>query len=633
MAWNVQAKAWYWYGAKHRVGVWGEIPSEEAIDIIITELEIHTKHATHGFVMGTLNLLKAKLRVNEWEVVPGLICLEDCVIDIHTLETREYAPGYRFLSRLPFKWSDREIGCEPITQWLLETCGNRADWVEVIRAGMNATLTERGGELQRYMELIGAGGTGKGTILRLVQGLLGKENYAVTTLDQLEQNRFETAMFYGKKGVFITDAERFSGKVNVLKALTGQDELRIEKKGVQQTGNFVFPGVVWVAANEAIQSTDYTNALPRRRVSMSFERVTPPDQRRDLMEEFRLYLPGLLFWVLSMGSQDVASYLRDTGRAVPSLGVFGFEILIETNPLANWADGCLYHDPMLETKIGDASGDPASTLYANYCQWASANGQGTMTTQRFSSNLVNLLKSQLGINAVKRKTNKGRFITCIGIRQPGHSFPLLISGAGDDLVTTAVTTQTLAGDGIEQNDGPNADNSLFLSSHGYAGQRTEHKSPGDVSSSPSPASVSGRHPQREEPLSEPLPTVTREPETALPGKSENTEPLAGDDTQTITQQIMRHWDNPMQLGTLILALADSEALRRETRHYTPEQLQHIKDAANSAWRIRVEAPADYNGELFYVWEFGKPGEVRVGTKIKPTMRVRRANLRPWLGQL
>lgn len=631
MAWNVQAKAWYWYGAKKRAGVWGEIPPEEASDVIITELETQTRHATYAFIMGVLNLLKAKLRVNEWEVTPGLICLEDCVIDIHTLETREHAPGYRFLSRLPFKWSDREIGCEPIKQWLLETCGNRADWVEVIRAGMNATLTERGGELQRYMELIGAGGTGKGTILRLVQGLLGKENYAVTTLDQLEQNRFETAMFYGKKGVFITDAERFSGKVNVLKALTGQDELRIEKKGVQQTGNFVFPGVVWVAANEAIQSTDYTNALPRRRVSMSFERVTSPDQRRDLMEEFRLYLPGLLFWILSMDSRDVALYLRDTARHVPSLGAFGFEILMETNPLANWADQYLYSDPTIETKIGDAAGNPDSTLYANYSQWASANGQNTMTTQRFSSNLLNLLKSQLGINAVKRKTNKGRFITCIGIRQPGHNFPLLISGAGDDLVTTQVTTESLGSDDTQQSDDPNADSSISLSSHCDAGQRTENKSPADISLSPSPASVSGRHLQREEPLSEPFPTVTREPETTLSSKSENAQALAGDDTQTITQQIMRHWDNPTLLGNLILRLADSETLRQETRHYTPEQLQHIKNAANSTWKLGIDVAADYNGELVYIWECGQSKEVRIGTKTKPTLCVKRANLRPWLG--
>ena len=63
---------------------------------------------------------------------------------------------------------------------------------------MKATVTERG-DLQRYMELIGYGGSGKGTILRLLTQLVGKNNIAVTDLKQLEKNRFETASFYGKK--------------------------------------------------------------------------------------------------------------------------------------------------------------------------------------------------------------------------------------------------------------------------------------------------------------------------------------------------------------------------------------------------------------------------------------------------
>ena len=428
LAWNVQAKAWYWYGAEGKTGVWGEIPAEEALDIVLMELEEAKREVSASFVNGVLTILKAKLRVNRWQVIEGLLCLEDCVVDIHTLKTQEHQPGFRFLSGLPFKWSDREVGCQPITDWLLSTCNHNPQWVEVIRAAMNATITETAGELQRYVELIGAGGTGKGTILRLIQCLLGEDNYAITNLKQLEQNRFEMAMFYGKKAIFITDSERYAGDVSVLKAITGNDYLRIEKKGVQQTGSFKFPGMVWVAANEAIQSCDYTNALFRRRLSMSFEQFIPPHLRRDLMPEFQPYLPGLLFWVLSMPKSDVADYVRNTASRVPSLGTFSTEVLLETNPLANWADQCLYYDPTIKTKIGDAAGNPSHCLYANYAQWASANGQGTMTTQRFSSILLNLLKTQLSIDSSKQRTKAGRFITKIGIRQPGHNFPLMISG-------------------------------------------------------------------------------------------------------------------------------------------------------------------------------------------------------------
>ena len=433
MAWNVAAKAWYLYESKNKTGVWGEIPNEEAISIVITELKLlNVCDYTYRFVNSVLCLLKAELRINEWEVIKKLVCLEDCVVNTETLEASEHQPGYRFLSKLPYKWSDRALGCDPIKQWLLSACGDRPEWVEVIRACINATITERGGELQRFIELVGAGSSGKGTLLRIVQQLLGKGNYEVTSLREMEQNRFESAKFYGKKAIFITDSDKYACGVSKLKALTGDDEIPIEKKNVQQTGSFRFPGVVWIATNEPIQSSDYTNGLARRRLSLSFNKAVPVEERRDLIKEFEPYFPGLLFWALSMDLAEVADLVSNTSKRVASIGHFIAEVLLETNPLANWADQNLYYDPATETKIGDATGDVNYCLYANYSQWASANGCGTMTTQRFSSNLLNLLKTQLGIDAVKRRTQRGRFITCIGIRQPGHNFPLLISDKSND---------------------------------------------------------------------------------------------------------------------------------------------------------------------------------------------------------
>ncbi|PAX58354.1 hypothetical protein CK510_07900 [Brunnivagina elsteri CCALA 953] len=655
-------------------GVWSEISHELAFDMVVRELQLENHEVTAYFVNGVLTILKARLHVDYWDVIPGWVCLEDCIVNIRTLKTREHHPGYRFLSRLPFKWSDREVGCEPIKQWLLETCGNNSEWLEVIRAAMNATITERGGELQRYTELIGAGGTGKGTILRLVQMLLGKDNYAVTTLKEVEQNRFESAKFYGKKAIFITDSERYAGDVSRLKALTGNDEIPIEKKGVQQTGSYKFLGLVWVAANEAMQSSDYTNGLSRRRLSMSFERVISPHQRRDMMDEFRPYLPGLLFWVLSMEASEVADYVRNTTNRVPSLGAFSTEVLLETNPLANWADQCLYYDPNMETKVGDATGDASYCLYANYAQWASANGQGTMTTQRFSSNLINLLKTQLGIDASKRRTNKGRFITCVGIRAPGHNFPLLISGESnqptqstvgsslaqrqeaapqwssppgvtssppgcDDLVTTRVTTE-MTTESIGSYDSQQSDD-LFNSSKGHQSttnttcfdnkEEIEAGTSCHFDSTPSPVADSGRHegdmvsPQNQSQV------VTNQPENAIANNTQNPETITNEETQSISQQIFANWNNMLVLGQLILAIADTEILFEAVRNLTNDQIKHIKDAAKQAWKPGCSSYGEYCGEKVELMEFGNNRNWKVRSANGSLMPAARGNVRPWLG--
>lgn len=448
LAWNVAAKAWYQY-QKKVPGVWSETPVESVNMLVIDELNARNADYSYNFVTGVVSLLKSHLRIEEWEVIPGKVCLQDCVIDIHTLETSEHQPGYRFLSRIPFKWADRKTGCEPIKEWLLSTCGDRADWVEVIRAAMNATITERGAELQRYMELVGIGGSGKGTILRLIQSLLGKENYAVTTLKHLEGGQFETATFFGKKAIFVTDAEKYEKEVVVLKALTGGDPIRREIKHIQMAGSFIFTGVAWVAANAAIQSSDYSNAMYRRRLPMQFDRYVAPSDRRDLTEEFKPYLPGLLAWVLTMPPEEVAEYVRNTSKKVPSLGGISIDILLETNPLAEWADCSLYYQSGLNVKVGNLKNNVQDCLYANYAEWAIDNGRKPLAVRTFTNTLLTLFKGQ-GMNVEKKVTNKGAHISNVGIVQPGHNFPLLFSrseeseGKGEESVRDRVRDETLA---------------------------------------------------------------------------------------------------------------------------------------------------------------------------------------------
>ena len=127
-----------------------------------------------------------------------------------------------------------------------------------------------------------------------------------------------------------------------LKKLPGKTNSGTRKKEFNKRPGFKFDGIVWVAANEAMQSKDYTSGLRRRRLSMPFNRVTPPHLRRDLEKEFKPFLPGLLAWVLEMPNNEVEEYVRNTDKKVKSLAEsYNSEILLETNPVAQWADACL----------------------------------------------------------------------------------------------------------------------------------------------------------------------------------------------------------------------------------------------------------------------------------------------------
>ncbi|MBA2748906.1 MAG: hypothetical protein H0U45_09250, partial [Tatlockia sp.] len=430
LAWNTQLKLWYHYSAKIS-GVWSEIPDESVNAIVIAALESRADIAgqySFPFVSHTVSLMKAYLQVHEWHETPGLIPLEDGVLEVASNELLPHAPGHRLLWCLPYSWSGRAIGCQPVIDWMLEAMKGHSDRVNVIRAYLKAVVTGRT-DLQRYLELIGCGGSGKGTLTTgIAMALVGAENTAVTTLRQLQENRFETAGIFGKRLVLITDSERYGGEVSVLKAITGGDPIRYERKNVQQCKAFMPTCMVIVAANEPVISSDYTSGLERRRLTLPFTHQVKPEERRDLQKEFKPYLPGLLAWVLAMPDEQVNELLLNTANAVRSLASSKAESLIETNPMAEWLDACIVTDPAAKTYVGVAKRDKSTGstnthlftdkwLYASYCEYSAATGSKAVSVRRFSTLLHDLCVSQLKLDGInKGRDNKGAYFEGLAIR-------------------------------------------------------------------------------------------------------------------------------------------------------------------------------------------------------------------------
>jgi putative DNA primase/helicase len=433
MAWNSLIKAWYQY--QEESGIWEEITPETVRRLVSAHIESSIGPAfSANYVTGIMSQLKALLQVTQWDEQPGLIPLQDGVLEIATMKLLPHAPGYRLLWQLPYKWADRTIGCVPIHAWMMEATRGNHQVIQVLRAYLKAVVTGRT-DLQRYLELIGAGGTGKGTYSRLAMALVGHNNTTVTTLEQLEKNRFETAAIHGKRLLLITDSERYGGEVSTLKAITGGDPVRYEKKNVQQTKPFIPTCMVIVSANEPIQSSDYTSGLERRRLTIPFMHQVEANQRRDLDAEFKPYLPGLLDWVLAMPDQDVAQLIRNTSESVFALKNWKIETLLDTNPLADWFDNCLVLAAGEKTYVGDSRRRPDSYLYASYCDYMAGNGNKAVSGKRFSNLLQDLAVNQLKFKTLKKARDRyGSYFPDIAIRAGKYAaLPRPITGELDDI--------------------------------------------------------------------------------------------------------------------------------------------------------------------------------------------------------
>lgn len=428
LAWSAESDTFYRYESQMK-GVWSQEPEVFVCGAIQAELDSRGAPGLYsaGYISSIYQLMCYKLAVRQWDEQPGLLPLQNGVLELATGQLLSHSPGYRLTCQLPYDY-DPAATCEPIQDWLLETQDGDLQRMQLLRAYLKAIVTGRT-DLQRFVELVGPGGTGKSTYSRLAIALVGLQNTFITELKQLEANRFEVSGILGKRLVLIADSERSAGNVTVLKSLTGQDPLRYEQKYRQAQNGFIPNALVIVAANEPIASADYTSGLERRRLTIPFLKTVAPDHRRDLLSvtnfgmagEFVPYLPGLLNWVLALPDAEMVHLVRNTAESVPTLAQWRAESLIGSNPLADWLDNCCVFDPEAKTYVGSAQkvrfteGEPGNTssweeyrchntwLYASYRMFCDRVGSRAVSSRRFSELLQNLCQVQLKHPEIQRE--------------------------------------------------------------------------------------------------------------------------------------------------------------------------------------------------------------------------------------
>ena len=406
-------------------------------DLFVTERGIQTPGGfTSHLIADVTNLTKAYLCHSYWDDDSDRLAFRNGVLEVSTGEFLEHDKENYITWGLDFEY-DPSADPGPIIDWLNRTQYGDHERVQVLRAWLRACLLAQGHELQRFLEVIGPGGRGKSTFANLCCAMVGSGNYASTTLNQLEQSRFEVASIKGKRLTLINDSERYGGSAQIFKALTGGDNLRFEEKNKNVGEPFVYTGMVMVGANEPIQTTDNTSGLSRRRLTLEFNRPLY-DKSSEAKEMIKLdqgivkglwknYLPGLVNWVLQMSEQEMREYLLDTYEKVPSLKRVRNEILLNSNNLVEWLQSEIVLDDKAVTAVGkkipaakDAQERYCNSkyhLYASYCSYCEDTGSKPVGQKRFIALVMDCCKNQLQLEGVRSFSKGGRpFVKGLAIR-------------------------------------------------------------------------------------------------------------------------------------------------------------------------------------------------------------------------
>ena len=442
LAWRPAYKKWYRYGSELE-GLWSRNDEEFISRLISTELSARGIEHSANYLAGIIKLLKAFLAVKDWDAKSGLLPAKNGVLDLKTLKLLPHNSEYKLTWQLPYNY-DPMASCKPITDWLQATTTGNKSLVELLRAYLYSIVYGRV-DIHRYLELLGPSGSGKGTFMKLATMLVGDRNTHITKLKKLE-GQFETAALLDKKLVLVTDSDKYGGSVETLKAITGGDRIPYEEKFLQAGEGFQPSCKVIISCNEPIQTQDYI-ALERRRISVPFDNKISVDKQRALIEEvdgemigeFVDLLPGLLNWVLSIPKETAEEYLRKTEQMVPGYKKIALEAIIQTNPIADWADQFLIYEEGARLQVGVAQKNRdngttnsylniTSWMYASFAEFCITTGTHLLSLKRFILLANDLLVNQLKLDVSHARDRVCAFFKNLRLRAEFDDCSGLISG-------------------------------------------------------------------------------------------------------------------------------------------------------------------------------------------------------------
>lgn len=403
---------------------------------------------TARYIEGVQKQIQWDQTCTDWNQNKRLIPLQNGVLDLDKYDGKALSeiklqPHNRedFLTWvLPYDF-DAKATCPTIDKFLEEVTSVldddgyihlRPQAVDMLLAFMAATVRGMGRELQMFLEIIGPGGSGKGTFAALIRQLIGQGNVFQTILDQLEEDKFVVAGIVGKKLMLVTDSEQHLKKAERLRMITGGDAVPLRKMREQPEDAYQPHCTTLVLSNSHIMPRDPHGALERRRVTVPFYReIQTHDMIGDLQEIFAKELPGLLNKLIQIPEDVIWRRLK---TACPALATTRVDLFTSDLFGAFIRDKVVYREGAITMMGGITEANKLESegrykyerhdvdLYPAYLENYAKNAPNTqqaMAANTFGKALKTLLQSKLRIGqdvVFERRTGKGMCYHNLAIR-------------------------------------------------------------------------------------------------------------------------------------------------------------------------------------------------------------------------
>ncbi|MCP3137537.1 phage/plasmid primase, P4 family [Pyxidicoccus sp. QH1ED-7-1] len=296
--------------------------------------------------------------------------------------TRTFRPPTRRLFNLNALSFDYEASAPAPSAWLAflaQVWPDDSESVETLQEFMGLALTGDT-SFQKIFLMVGPKRSGKGTIARVLQSLVGEANHSAPTLSGLGQ-QFGLEPLIGKTLAVISDA-RLGGRADLgtvtenLLRVSGEDTISVPRKH-REDWNVKLSTRFLILSNEVPALLDQSGALASRFVVLRMTASFFGQEDRGLTARLLAELPSILLWSLAgLDRLRARGYFRQ-----PASGQEMFRQL-ETlgSPVKAFVEECCEVKPGATVACAD--------LFTAWCLHASSQGrEHPGTAQMFGRNL------------------------------------------------------------------------------------------------------------------------------------------------------------------------------------------------------------------------------------------------------
>ncbi|BBX01869.1 hypothetical protein BST36_20820 [Mycolicibacterium moriokaense] len=329
-----------------------------------------------------------------------LLALENGLYDVATDTLTASTPDLFVTNYLPYRF-DPDAECPEWDRFLESIWPDDSEAVALLQEWFGYLVSGSTAH-QKALLMIGPKRSGKGTIMRIAESLLGQENTGAIRMSNLT-SWFGTQTLLGKSLAIIGDL-RIDGRlraaaVETLLSITGEDLINVQLKGMgNEPLDVRLRCRIMAATNAPPIFRDVSGVLPTRFLYLVFAKSFYGSEDIDLSARLATELPGILNWAME-GWRSLEACGWTTPRSSSEVAATAES---DASAVGQFLSECC-------EKTGSI---PTQALFARWQGWAKARGFPSGDTSAFGSEL----KSQWPhVQKTQRRVSGKRCSVYVGV--------------------------------------------------------------------------------------------------------------------------------------------------------------------------------------------------------------------------